>query len=124
MTAHQSGMDWTDQAVSTLRSYWADGHSTSEIGRRMGITKNAVVGKAHRLKLPTRPSPIRSRPSPVANITPETQQQPPLSRDTAGCRNGCALVTCAADISSARARGRSPGTARPVLAGLLPVADR
>ena len=46
MTAHQSGMDWTDQAVSTLRSYWADGHSTAEIGRRMDITKNAVVGKA------------------------------------------------------------------------------
>ena len=30
-----------------------------EIGRRMGISKNAVVGKAHRLNLPARPSPIR-----------------------------------------------------------------
>ena len=44
-----------------LRVLWAEGHSTSEIGRRMGITKNAVVGKAHRLDLPARPSPIRGR---------------------------------------------------------------
>ena len=44
-----------------LRVLWAEGHSTSDIGRRMGITKNSVIGKAHRLDLPARPSPIRGR---------------------------------------------------------------
>jgi len=52
-------MDWTEEAIATLRQLWAEGHSTAEIGRRMGISKNAVVGKAHRLNLPARPSPIR-----------------------------------------------------------------
>jgi GcrA cell cycle regulator len=52
-------MDWTTEAIDRLRALWAEGHSTAEIGRRMGITKNAVVGKAHRLSLPPRPSPIR-----------------------------------------------------------------
>jgi GcrA cell cycle regulator len=52
-------MDWTPEAIEALRGYWAEGHSTAEIGRRMGISKNAVVGKAHRLSLPPRPSPIR-----------------------------------------------------------------
>ena len=52
-------MDWTTEAIDQLRAYWAEGHSTAEIGRRMGISKNAVVGKAHRLNLPARPSPIR-----------------------------------------------------------------
>ncbi|KAA2214606.1 GcrA family cell cycle regulator [Teichococcus oryzae] len=52
-------MDWTAEAIETLRALWAEGHSTAEIGRRMGISKNAVVGKAHRLSLPARPSPIR-----------------------------------------------------------------
>jgi GcrA cell cycle regulator len=52
-------MDWTAEAIERLRALWAEGHSTAEIGRRMGISKNAVVGKAHRLSLPARPSPIR-----------------------------------------------------------------
>ena len=52
-------MDWTDEVISRLKALWAEGHSTAEIGRRMGVSKNAVVGKAHRLALPARPSPIR-----------------------------------------------------------------
>ena len=52
-------MDWNDEAIARLRSLWDEGHSTAEIGRRLGVTKNAVVGKAHRLNLPARPSPIR-----------------------------------------------------------------
>jgi GcrA cell cycle regulator len=66
-------MDWSAEAIDRLRALWAEGHSTAEIGRRMGISKNAVVGKAHRLSLPARPSPIRRdagseaapRPQPV-----------------------------------------------------------
>ncbi len=50
--------DWNDEAITRLRTLWDEGHATAEIGRRMGITKNAVVGKAHRLDLPERPSPI------------------------------------------------------------------
>jgi GcrA cell cycle regulator len=52
-------MEWSSEAIDTLRALWAEGHSTAEIGRRMGVSKNAVVGKAHRLNLSARPSPIR-----------------------------------------------------------------
>ena len=52
-------MEWTDETIARLRQFWAEGHSTAEIGRRMGISKNSVVGKAHRLNLEGRPSPIR-----------------------------------------------------------------
>jgi GcrA cell cycle regulator len=52
-------MDWSAEAIERLKALWAEGHSTAEIGRRMGISKNAVVGKAHRLNLSARPSPIR-----------------------------------------------------------------
>ncbi len=78
-------MDWSVEAIERLRALWAEGHSTAEIGRRMGISKNAVVGKAHRLSLPARPSPIRRelgvpstpRPQPVrvprpAGLAPRT----------------------------------------------------
>ncbi|MGI4943353.1 MAG: GcrA family cell cycle regulator [Janthinobacterium lividum] len=52
-------MDWNEDTIARLRAFWDEGHSTAEIGRRMGVTKNAIVGKAHRLELPARPSPIR-----------------------------------------------------------------
>lgn len=52
-------MEWTDETISRLRVLWTEGHSTAEIGRRLGVSKNAVVGKAHRLDLAARPSPIR-----------------------------------------------------------------
>lgn len=51
--------DWSEDLVQRLRAFWAEGHSTAEIGRRLGVSKNAVVGKAHRLQLPRRPSPIQ-----------------------------------------------------------------
>ena len=52
-------MEWNEDSITKLRALWAEGHSTAEIGRRMGVSKNAVVGKAHRLTLDARPSPIR-----------------------------------------------------------------
>ena len=52
-------MDWNDETIARLRQFWTEGHSTAEIGRRMGVSKNSVVGKAHRLDLAARPSPIR-----------------------------------------------------------------
>ena len=55
-------MEWSDEVISQLRALWAEGHSTAEIGRRLSVTKNAIVGKAHRLDLPARPSPIRRDP--------------------------------------------------------------
>jgi GcrA cell cycle regulator len=52
-------MEWTEDSIARLKVLWAEGHSTAEIGRRIGVSKNAVVGKAHRLALEPRPSPIR-----------------------------------------------------------------
>ena len=52
-------MEWNETVIAELRGLWSAGLSTAEIGRRLGISKNAVVGKAHRLDLSPRPSPIR-----------------------------------------------------------------
>ena len=54
-----ASIDWTEEAIARLRVLWDENHSTAEIGRRMGTTKNSIIGKAHRLALPPRPSPIR-----------------------------------------------------------------
>jgi GcrA cell cycle regulator len=52
-------MVWDDETIRHLRDLWTQGLSTAEIGRRLGVSKNAIVGKAHRLDLDARPSPIR-----------------------------------------------------------------
>lgn len=52
-------MVWDEDTIRHLRELWAQGLSTAEIGRRLGVSKNAIVGKAHRLDLDARPSPIR-----------------------------------------------------------------
>ena len=53
---------WTPELVQNLARLWDEGHSTAEIGRRLGVSKNAVVGKAHRLALTPRPSPLKRPP--------------------------------------------------------------
>ena len=52
-------MPWNDKNVAHLRELWDQGLPTAQIGKLLGFTKNAVVGKAHRIGLERRPSPIR-----------------------------------------------------------------
>ncbi|MCC7272347.1 MAG: GcrA cell cycle regulator [Alphaproteobacteria bacterium] len=53
-------MDWTEERIAELKRLWSEGYSASQIAERLGgITRNAVIGKAHRLHLPSRPSPIQ-----------------------------------------------------------------
>lgn len=54
-------MSWTDERVELLTKLWAEGLSASQIAGRMGgVTRNAVIGKVHRLGLSGRATPSRS----------------------------------------------------------------
>ncbi len=56
-------MSWTDERVQLLKILWTQGLSASQIAARLGsVSRNAVIGKAHRLGLQGRPSPIRANP--------------------------------------------------------------
>jgi GcrA cell cycle regulator len=79
MRSTNSEFEWTNDVIGELRRLWSEGHSTAEIGRRLGVTKNAVVGKAHRLDLPARPSPIRTGGSPRPRYAPRRQPVPRLA---------------------------------------------
>jgi GcrA cell cycle regulator len=54
---------WTDEKVDALRMLWSKGHTTSSIGAALYVTRNAVIGKAHRLGLPARRSGRKRAPS-------------------------------------------------------------
>jgi GcrA cell cycle regulator len=85
-------MAWTNELIHELTQLWDAGYSASHIGKRLGVSKNAVIGKAHRLKLPARPSPIRaeravprlrppapkavSKPRPALEVVPRPAPKP------------------------------------------------
>lgn len=52
-------MTWTPERIETLTGLWGSGESVKRIGAMLGLSKGAVTGKAHRLGLPGRGSPIK-----------------------------------------------------------------
>jgi GcrA cell cycle regulator len=66
---------WTEERVNKLRELWGQGMSASEIADLLGnVTRNAVIGKAHRLGLSGRPSPIKKKPVKGASILTLTER--------------------------------------------------
>src|ERR1700730_8104820 len=61
-----SSSDWSDDKIAKLRRLWDEGLPAAEIGRRLGTTKNAVIGKAWRLELP--PRRVSDSPNPVPSL--------------------------------------------------------
>jgi GcrA cell cycle regulator len=84
-------MGWTDERVEQLKALWTEGLSASQIARVLGgVTRNAVIGKVHRLGLAGRAGPARSeRPRNVAHkpvariVVPEPQivEEDPIMLD-------------------------------------------
>lgn len=54
-------MSWTDQRIDQLKNLWEKGLTASQIADELGgVSRNAVIGKAHRLGLKSRPSPVKA----------------------------------------------------------------
>lgn len=69
-------MAWTEDRVDVLKKLWAEGHSASQIAKQLGgVTRNAVIGKVHRLGLSGRATPSRpvKRPPRLARPKPQVQ---------------------------------------------------
>ena len=88
-------MSWTDERVEALRVMWSEGKSASQIAKELGgVTRNAVIGKVHRLGLSNRvggmdredepgaPDPAEERPTPEP--TPDVAAPQPAMVRTAG----------------------------------------
>jgi GcrA cell cycle regulator len=87
-------MSWTDERVETLKKMWNDGQSASQIAKELGgVTRNAVIGKVHRLGLSNRSTPskgdepaekpasakpkVAKKDPPKAEAAPETKSAGP-----------------------------------------------
>ena len=72
-------MSWTDERVETLKRMWAEGQSASQIAKELGgVTRNAVIGKVHRLGLSNRVGgkDEDEAEAPVAAARPDPAPQP------------------------------------------------
>ena len=111
-------MSWTDDRVSMLREFWGQGLSANQIAQRIGgVTRNAVIGKAHRLGLDGRPSPIKAgTPGSAARVRPApAAKRVPVPR---------IKFKVALRRSPTPAQGGAPVAGQPPVAGRAPVAGR
>lgn len=82
-------MSWTDERIGTLKKMWKEGKSAADIAKTLGkgVTRNAVIGKAHRMGLSGRPSPIKK---PVATAPKKEKELAP--KKTALAKKAPAVV--------------------------------
>ena len=87
-------MSWTEDRVATLSKLWADGLSASQIATQLGgVTRNAVIGKVHRLGLSGRVKPAgkggaKPRRKPATRSTGGNTYQRPRATPAAGRASG------------------------------------
>lgn len=71
-------MSWTDERVETLKRMWNDGQSASQIAKQLGgVTRNAVIGKVHRLGLSNRAGGGTVKPGSDPEEVEEVRAAPP-----------------------------------------------
>jgi GcrA cell cycle regulator len=100
-------MSWTDERIGTLRKMWEGGATASEIATELGgVSRNAVIGKAHRLGLKARPSPVKANEKKKAAAAPK-KPAAPAPKPAAEPRHD-AGQTAPVAAASERAAPRSP----------------
>ena len=80
--AKVTAMSWTDERVDVLKRMWSDGQSASQIAKELGgVTRNAVIGKVHRLGLSNRNDDADAGTAPAVEAA--TPVSPPPAPDPA-----------------------------------------
>src|SRR3989338_4683388 len=123
-------MSWTDERAETLKKMWAEGQSASQIAKELGgVTRNAVIGKVHRLGLsnrvgagngrddgdeaeaPAAAAPVAAPPPPSGEPAAPLAEPPRAAHPAPAAESGpgrrTARARTRAGTSAARPRGRS-----------------
>jgi GcrA cell cycle regulator len=101
-------MGWTDERVETLKKLWLDGLSASQIAKQLGgVTRNAVIGKVHRLGLSGRAAPSQ----PTRTVFKAPRPARPAATTVPAARRASPVMEGAAPVLAAPAR--EPATTPP-----------
>lgn len=103
-------MSWTEERTATLKKMWEGGATASQIADELGgVSRNAVIGKAHRLGLQSRPSPVKANEAPRRKPVPKKAEPSPTeTRVTASPADSPAEVERPLPASSAPAASAPP----------------
>ncbi len=109
-------MSWTDERIEKLTKMWEGGSTASQIAEELGgVSRNAVIGKAHRLGLKARPSPVKpnekeaAAPAPKAPKAEAAPRSAPAPRQAAPARPAVAAASAAPAAGTAPAAAPTPG---------------
>jgi GcrA cell cycle regulator len=81
-----TNIPWPDESVAILERRWLAGHTASAIGAQLGVSRCAVVGKAHRLGIIQGEKPGQIRSVRAQGPRPPAPRQPPISREERNAR--------------------------------------
>ncbi|MCV6825227.1 MULTISPECIES: GcrA family cell cycle regulator [Halocynthiibacter] len=88
-------MSWTDERVETLKKMWGEGQSASQIAKELGgVTRNAVIGKVHRLGLSNRTT---------SSAKPKAKEKPAAAKPAARAKPATPKAAPAAEKAAAPA---------------------
>ena len=112
-------MSWTDERIEKLTKMWESGATASQIAEDLGgVSRNAVIGKAHRLGLKARPSPVK------ANERPETMIAEPASAVSAAEPEPTVAEPAESEPASPVLAAADPVDELPTPAHEMPAVDR
>ena len=111
-------MSWTDARIDLLRSSWEQGMTASQIADLLGegVSRNAVIGKAHRLGLQARPSPVKGGEAAIADVIIGSVAQPVATPVVA--------PPAPRQVAAPPRKVRPPGIAKPAQTTLLDLSEK
>ena len=113
-------MSWTEERIERLKKMWHDGATASQIADELGgVSRNAVIGKAHRLGLEARPSPVKAGEEKESPKKPAARAAAPKA-----VRPAKATPPSAAAHAAEVAPGDAPAGAGPDLPAEQPAPQR
>ncbi|MEL7282369.1 MAG: GcrA family cell cycle regulator [Pseudomonadota bacterium] len=113
-------MSWTDERVEKLKKMWGDGQSASQIAKELGgVTRNAVIGKVHRLGLSNRNggggasaesgAKAKAKPAAKAQPAPKSASEPAAENPAqTPCKDRAQPAAASAEPGLSRARSIVP----------------
>ncbi|MEZ5655361.1 MAG: GcrA family cell cycle regulator [Sphingobium sp.] len=106
-------MSWTDERIDQLKAMWEKGMTASQIAEELGgVSRNAVIGKAHRLGLQSRPSPVKANDAPRKKAAARRASTPSPASAPAG-KPSQAQPAAPQPAPSANAAGQNQPPPRP-----------
>lgn len=112
-------MSWTDERIDQLKGMWERGLTASQIADELGgVSRNAVIGKAHRLGLQSRPSPVKANEAPrkTAAAAPPPPARKPAPAEVEAPRAAAPAAPAPAPVRApapAPATSAAPAAAAP-----------